>query len=196
MEWAQSYAGLGISIMIMKYNSARSATQKTLRAIVMLCVSSFDSLRMCYGMSEWTTWLNTLQRRLPHYIMTTHHLATTCFCVKINLVSFIVSTIHTKLNSIRQRTGCPRTKLHKRKFSGNFIFGHIYDISTIWIKPVWIGVFLYADSDGHHMTKGQNFSLESYRWKTAFSHVMSHVTFMNFFRWLQLPFGLEPAHFH
>ena len=26
----------------------------------------------------------------------------------------------------------------------------------VFLKPVWIGVFLHADSDGHHMTYGKN----------------------------------------
>ena len=35
---------------------------------------------------------------------------------------------------------------------------------------------MHAHSYGPHMTLGKNASLESYRRKTAFSHVVSHVT--------------------
>ena len=56
-------------------------------------------------------------------------------------------------------------------------------------KQVWIGhgVLLNAefDFDGPHMTQGKNasqsHSLKSYRRKTDFSHVMSHVNYMKIF---------------
>ena len=63
---------------------------------------------------------------------------------------------------------------------------HLYShISPNWIKLIWIGVFLHADSDGPiwHRVKKLPWKVVAYRRSTAFCqrHVMSHVIYMKIF---------------